>query len=267
MGTSPTILRWAGSKRQLIPTLTDYWQASGATRYVEPFAGSACAFFSIDPESAILGDMNAELIETYEALKQDWEKVYKALISLPQTKEFYYSLRALESSRRSRTFKAARFIYLNRFCFNGLYRTNTSGKFNVPYGNGGVIPARDIFESVGKQLQKTILLNDDFEATLTHVREGDFVYMDPPFSVENTRVFIDYGPSKFSIIDIERLRVQMASLDKKGIKFLVSYLNSNEATLLAEGYFSSKVSVRRSIAGFASDRKESKEVLISNFKI
>jgi DNA adenine methylase len=265
MGISPTILRWAGSKRQLISTIEEYWIASGADRYVEPFAGSACAFFSINPPSALLGDLNGELISTYRTIRSQWQEVYKKVDLFPKTKEFYYDLRKKASQDSDAVSNAARFIYLNRYCFNGLYRTNASGKFNVPYGEKGSIPQRETFRKASYVLRKAELINADFETTLERVRKGDFVYLDPPFSVENTRVFIDYGPEKFSLIDIARLRYEMERIDRIGAKFLVSYLDSQEAELLEPGYKSNRTSVRRSIAGFSSNRRKSDEVLISNF--
>ena len=137
----------------------------------------------------------------------------------------------------------------------------------MPYGDGGAIPEERVFENASKTLRKAELVNADFETTLKRVKTGDFVYLDPPFSVENTRVFIDYGPSKFSVIDIQRLKSKMEMLDKKRIKFLVSYLDSPEAILLEKGFRSQRASVRRSIAGFATNRRKSEEVLISNFSL
>ena len=116
-----------------MPILRTYWKPDH-TRYVEPFAGSACLFFSLDPNRAILGDLNADLISTYIEIKYRVDGVLKALSKFRRSKRQYMELRAVDTAKLSRSFRAARFMFLNRFCFNGLYRTNRLGRFNVPYG-------------------------------------------------------------------------------------------------------------------------------------
>src|SRR5262249_53260973 len=133
---SPPLFRWAGSKRQLIPELRRFW-SSDIVRYIEPFAGSACLFFALRPKRAILGDVNRELIDTYREVKYRPTPVADLLDPLSRSKRTYYKLRRADPSELNAAQKAARFIYLNRFCFNGLYRTNRAGKFNVPYGTTG----------------------------------------------------------------------------------------------------------------------------------
>lgn len=262
---NPTILRWAGSKKQIIPNLSLYWQKSGASRYVEPFAGSARLFFSINPQKALLADINQELITTYNQIKKDWSSVYSLVSSFPKNKKYFYELRSIQPDEISNlNFRAARFIYLNRFCFNGLYRTNSLGRFNVPFGTNGSIPPEINFKTSSKLLKKVRLVSRDFEGTLKEVTRGDFVYMDPPFSVRNKNIFTDYDSSKFGLDDINRLKRWLAKLNKSGIPFLVSYLDSKEADMLAKGFYKNKVSVRRSIAGFTSNRRMAQEVLISN---
>lgn len=262
----PTLLRWAGSKRKLIPQLSRYWNDSGANRYIEPFAGSACLFFSIDAKDGVIGDLNKDLISTYRAVRDSWRKVQKELKKLPVSSDAYYNLRGMNIEGTDAAFRAARFIYLNRNCFNGLYRTNKNGEFNVPFGGAGVLPDAMVFREVSRRLKRVKLIYGDFEKTISQAQPGDFVYMDPPYSVENKRVFIDYDPAKFSLDDIHRLRKCMEVLDKKGIKFLVSYLDSPEANFLKKGFTSKKIEVRRSIAGFATSRKKASEIMITNIK-
>jgi len=126
-------LRWAGSKRKLLPQLLEFTPKDYG-RYVEPFAGSACLFFHLKPRKALLGDINHDLIRTYLEVKYRVKEVVAELEKLNCSKENYYRIRAWQSERLSGPRQAARFIYLNRFCFNGLYRTNKTGQFNVPYG-------------------------------------------------------------------------------------------------------------------------------------
>jgi DNA adenine methylase len=129
-------LRWAGSKRLLLPVLQNFWTARHK-RYVEPFAGSACLFFAIKPAKAILGDLNPELIATYIEVKYRIGAVLDELKKLkPKSKREYKRLRSIDIAALTPPARAARFIYLNRYCFNGIYRTNLLGQFNVPYSGG-----------------------------------------------------------------------------------------------------------------------------------
>lgn len=258
-------LRWAGSKRRLLPILRTYWN-SNHTRYLEPFAGSACLFFSLRPPSAILGDVNGDLVSTYREVKYRPKVIRGQLSRLRRTKREYKRLRALDSRKLSRCFRAARFIYLNRCCFNGLYRTNLNGEFNVPYGGekSGELPSAAHLQECSRRLRTARLVAGDFEVVLRDARRGDFVYMDPPFAVRARRVFNEYHPETFTRGDIARLRLWLERLDRRRISFLVSYAESQEAEILARGFDRKHVVVRRNIAGFARNRSVSHEVLISN---
>lgn len=160
----------------------------------------------------------------------------------------------------------ARFIYLNRYCFNGIYRTNLAGKFNVPYSGVrcGSVPEDDLFEKCSKRLRIARFVNGDFEGVLKHAESGDLVYMDPPFAVRAHRVFRQYDPSTFTHADITRLRGWMERLNAKRINFVVSYAESDEADVLKKNFSYETVAVRRHIAGFASHRAMTNELLISN---
>ena len=174
-------VRWAGSKRQMLSLLRSYWK-SDAT-YIEPFAGSACLFFDIEPEKAVLGDLNSELINSYRVLRDDPESALSALRPIEPTKENYYAIRQQSPEDLMGADAAARFFFLNRHCFNGLYRTNQTGKFNVPFGRTKGNPALDenLLRSASRLLSRAQLLNADFEVTLDKARYGDFVYLDPPY--------------------------------------------------------------------------------------
>jgi DNA adenine methylase len=150
-----SFLRWAGSKRQLLPILTEMI-GQDYERYVEPFAGSACVFFELVPDKALLGDVNAELIHTYIEVKYRVEDVIKQLAQWRKSKKRYFELRALEPESLSPAIRAARFIYLNRCCFNGLYRTNRQGRFNVPYGGkrSGRLPSAETLCAASRALKK-----------------------------------------------------------------------------------------------------------------
>ncbi|HTR25013.1 MAG TPA: Dam family site-specific DNA-(adenine-N6)-methyltransferase [Terriglobales bacterium] len=256
-------LRWAGSKRQILSRLEPFWQ--GAGRYVEPFAGSACLFFRLQPAQAILGDLNRHLISTYRTVRNDADGVYRVLSTFRNSVPQYKRIRSLSPSDLSLVEQAARFIYLNRFCFNGLYRTNLNGEFNVPYGGGksGNLPSLEHLRSCAQVLKRARLVGGSFEKTLRLVRTGDFVYMDPPFSVAARRVFKEYNAAVFTDEDVRTLRLWMEKLASAGISFLVSYAESDEAEYLARNFCRMPVSVKRHIAGGFSKRVRCDEILIN----
>jgi DNA adenine methylase len=259
-------LRWAGSKRRLLPTLQTFWTKKHK-RYIEPFAGSACLFFAIKPPKAILGDLNPELIATYIEVKYRIGAVLKELKGLkPEDKEEYLRLRRIDITKMSPPARAARFIYLNRYCFNGIYRTNLLGQFNVPYSGirCGSVPQDEVFEKCSNRLQHARFVNGDFEKVLAQAEKGDLVYMDPPFAVRARRVFRQYDPSTFTSDDIVRLRSWMERLNAKRINFVVSYAESDEADVLRKNFSCETVSVRRHIAGFSKHRALTNEMVITN---
>ena len=258
-------LRWAGSKKQLVGLMAEYW-TSERTRYVEPFAGSARFFFQLEPPSALLGDLNADLMSMYGAVKATPTELYVALGQWENCKEDYYRARELDPDSLSQIDKAARFIYLNRFCFNGLYRTNRVGKFNVPYGGSktGATPSQEELKAASRLLSRVMLKCADFETTLKGVQNGDFVYLDPPFTTNCKRVFNDYGPQPFGSDDLNRLRKALEKLEEIGAAFLLSYADCPEGRELAQDFKTTEVTTKRNIAGFASRRRVTTELLVTN---
>jgi len=262
-------LRWAGSKRSLIPILRKYWKSSHK-RYLEPFAGSACLFFALKPPQAILGDLNPELISTYLEIKYRLDAVNEELEKLPAAdKTHYQRLRSVSPKALKSAERAARFIYLNRFCFNGIYRTNLKGEFNVPFSGArcGTVPSPEALKKCSTRLRTARLIRGDFEKVLEHAQPGDLVYMDPPFAVRAHRVFRQYDPSTFTHEDISRIREWMDYLTAQKVDFVVSYAECDEANILKKGYDYQTVTVRRNIAGFAAHRAQTNEIMISNFAV
>ena len=189
------ILRWAGSKRAILPKLLEQLP-SRFTQYIEPFAGSACFFFKINPGRAVIGDANVELIETYRVVKDSPKEVSSILKEMPVSKEDYYLVRGIDVSSLKDQERAARFIYLNRFCFNGLYRTNTLGNFNVPFGapKNYNIPLEEDLVRASQALRNARIICADFEKVVkVHARAGAFVYLDPPFYRSSERTFREYN--------------------------------------------------------------------------
>jgi DNA adenine methylase len=261
-----TPIRWAGSKRALLPILKRYWAENPSARYVEPFCGSACLYFELEPAEAILGDINRELITTYRTLRNAPSKVLECVRRYPRTEVQYYRLRRVPPEALSDVEQAARFLFLNRFCFNGIYRTNIAGQFNVPYGK----PKNRATFNFDAMLQASALLKTatlvpgDFATVLNQVGKGDFVYLDPPYAVAKRRVFSQYYADSFSERDLVRLRECLFAMDKKGARFVVSYADSAEGRRLSSDWHYRRVRTRRNIAGFAGDRRHAFELMASN---
>lgn len=258
-------LRWAGSKSKQLPTLLRFWTPD-FTRYVEPFMGSACLFFQLQPKDAVLADINYDLIRTFLAVRDHPQAVSNRLDRIPLGKDSYYSIREQRLSDLDSVDAAARFIFLNRFCFNGLYRTNMAGRFNVPYAPSGTgqLPSRTDLRSVAKALRRCTIEHADFGKIVAQTKLGDFVYLDPPYAVGNRRVFRQYGPSSFGLHDLQRLADDLASMDKRGVKFVLSYASCVEAVEFFRRWPRRKLYIQRNIAGFATHRRRAGEVLISN---
>ena len=190
------LLRWAGSKRRLTATLLRYWSTTH-TRYVEPFAGSAALFFAIQPREAVLGDLNADVIHLLAAVKANPAGVARALARFPRTKRTFLKLRSADPDAMRPTSRAARLLFLNHNCFNGLYRTNQTGQFNVPYSRArrAAMPSRATINAASRALTNASLVHGDFEDVVrTAAVAKSFVYLDPPFFVSSRRVFREYGP-------------------------------------------------------------------------
>lgn len=260
------LLRWAGSKRKLLPQLSNYWSATNR-RYIEPFFGSGALYFSLCPARAILSDLNSELVDMYKTLREDPEGVYSYIEQMEPTKDNYLSWRSMVPANLQPMQRCARFIFLNRNCFNGLFRTNQAGQFNVPFSGQrtGSMPAKNEFLSIAKQLNDAAMICGDFEEiVLKNARKGDLVYLDPPYAQANVRIFSQYGPDVFGLDDLSRLKKMLHILDNKGIDFVLSYAFCEEAEDLFGCWSSEKIDVRRNIAGFAKHRKLVPEVIYTN---
>jgi DNA adenine methylase len=261
------IFRWAGSKRKVLPQLAAFWKPT-FKRYVEPFAGSAALFFRLQPQQAVLGDINSALIETYEIIRDRPDDVHEAVSRIRRGERNYYRIRSQNPSRMGAFGRAVRFVYLNRYCFNGIYRTNRDGKFNVPYAHikPGVIPPIEDFRRSATLLNRAVLRSCDFGQILRSIRKDDFVYLDPPYAVESRRVFREYDRKEFSRRDLERLGDHLSEIDRKGASFVVSYADCREARDTFSDWRLSRLRVRRNVAGFTSARRLATELLVTNLE-
>jgi DNA adenine methylase len=223
------------------------------------------------PKRAILGDANAELIHLYEQVKLDAVGLHQRLVRIPRDAETYYRWRAKDPEKLDSQSRAVRFLFLNRNCFNGIFRTNVAGKFNVPFGAKAGRPIgqldRTDFLRSAEQLSCAELVSGDFSATLRLVRPGDFVYLDPPFAVSTRRLFTQYGKHVFQTSDVERLAAELTRLHKLGVDFLVSYADCAEARRLASAWNARRLLVRRNISGFSAARRDASEWLITNTEL
>jgi DNA adenine methylase len=246
--------------------VANLWAAGSYDRYLEPFVGSAAVFFALRPEDATLSDLNGELIATFRAIRDDPHAVHRHLTKLPFGSDAYYRVRARRLPRRWSAARAARFVYLNRFCFNGLYRTNRDGDFNVPYGKPKTnnLPSAEQLSACATALDRASVHALDFRKALDRVEKGDFVYLDPPYAVKARRVFVEYGAAPFSSDDLSDLADLLMRLDRKGIDFLLSYADCAEAKRAFAAWPRRRLRVMRHVAGFAGARRRHNELYVSN---
>jgi len=260
-------LKWAGGKRWLVDRYAHYLDVE-YQRFIEPFLGSGAVFFKLMPSSSILCDKNIQLIETYASIRDDWEQVERHLKDhhVKHSKEHYYQTRAKKF--QSPYARAAQFIYLNRTCWNGLYRVNLSGSFNVPIGTkNNVIMPTDDFSYVSKLLSATELLAGDFELAISRAGIGDLVFVDPPYTVKhNYNGFVKYNESIFSWDDQLRLRDCVVAATSRGAKVIVTNACHDSIKDIYKGV-GDIVTLSRSsvIGGTGAVRGKYEEVLIKCF--
>jgi DNA adenine methylase len=262
---SKPFLRWAGSKRSLLGELLEHYRRAGG-RYVEPFAGSACLFFAARPSEAVISDLNVELIDTYRELRAHPRLLSRALGEWETDTDTYYAVRALAPDDLSPLNRAARFIYLNRLCFNGLYRTNRAGQFNVPYGQRtGMLPSEGQLYRCSVALRSASLRCGDFAEALSDVRAGDFIYLDPPYARTPHNAYGVYGYGSFSEHDMRRMLETLRMIDDRGATFLFSYADIPAAVEgTPERWRLTRLSAPGRIAASISARTPRAEILITN---
>lgn len=261
-------LRWVGSKKQLINHLLPYCNIK-FNKYIEPFAGSARLFFSLNANNSILSDINCEMMTAYKVIKNNPVGLYNRLVSLNTDKNTFYKIRALKIPLINSLDTAARFIYLNSLCYGGLYRINKNGDFNVPYSNQktGDLPTKKIISNCSEKLQSGTLICDDFENVIhNNLEKGDLVYLDPPYVTTNNKIFTQYIPNSFIIKDINRLKNILNYINENDAYFILSYLDSKEAKSIASIWNYKKFDVNRNIAKSGHNRRTETELIITNIE-
>lgn len=266
-------LKWAGGKRQLLKEIDKYIPLKIST-YYEPFLGGGALLFNLQPKKAIVNDSNYELINAYKVIRDNVEELIQDLEKHKNTSEYFYELRAKdrtsEYSNLSNIERASRLIYLNKTCFNGLYRVNSQGEFNTPYGNykNPNIVNEFVLRAVNSYLNKNDIkfLNGDFEDSLKNIRKGAFVYFDPPYMpISDSSSFTGYTLDGFGTEDQIRLKNLCDKLNERGIKFLLSNSTAPMILELYKDYKIVYVDAKRNINSIGNKRGEIKEILVMNY--
>ena len=248
----------------MLPKLLDLAPAQYA-RYIEPFCGSACYFLALGPRRAILADLNPHLISTYKELRARPLEVASAMATWKPTKQDYLHLRANPSTNP--VVAAGRFLFLNRHSFNGVYRENRKGQFNVPYGgyrNGKLPTATDLL-AFSEALNGARLICSDFEDVISQARSGDFLYLDPPYHYGDARNRGEYGCGAFSELDLDRFIDSVRDASNRGAQILISYNKAHELKKMLKTWRLAYCTTRRSVAGFTKSRRQVREYLLRNY--
>jgi DNA adenine methylase len=256
-------LKWAGGKRWAVAELVRH-APPVFDRYVEPFLGGASLFFALQPQSAVLADVNSELINAYRCVRDRAGDLQRWLRWLEErhSASLYYKIR--DKSGGSAFWRALRFVYLNRTCWNGLYRVNLKGEFNVPIGTKTAICFNDGLSSQAALLQRAELRAQDFETTIATTGRGDFLYVDPPYTVRhNNNGFLKYNEKIFTWKDQERLRLGVEEAKGRGAMVLISNAAHSSVRDLY-GRLGEVIELERSsvLAASSRHRRRESEVLI-----
>lgn len=262
------LVRWAGGKQWLARLGRNLLPPCFKGKYFEPFCGGAALFYALDLAPALLSDLNEELITCYAAVRDDARGVIKLLRGYPHISTYYYRLRSMKA--RTPRHVAARFLYLNRTCWNGLYRVNSKGGFNTPFGrrdNPDLID-RDCLLAAADRLKGVDLLNCDFATAVETAKAGDLVYFDPPYiSGHQNNGFLMYNAHLFSWADQLRLAATAVALASNGIHVLVSNTNHAAVLRLYKGFHYYRVPRRSLIAGQVDSRGVVLEALLSSYPL
>lgn len=264
-------LRWAGGKQKLACALAELApEGNSYRRYFEPFFGGGSVFFKLQPSESFVGDINDDLCNCYEQVKTNVEAVIGKLrhYAKRDSREFYIRIRARSSEAMCKAGRAARFIYCNKAAFNGLYRVNSKGRFNVPYGpsqNGPAIPHADHLKSAASQLSRAVIQAGDFEQLLSEAKQGDFVYLDPPYPPKSSTAFFNhYAPGRFTWKDQERVASVYRELTSRGCMVMLSNAGLKRIIELYKGFRRHRLNVTRWL-GSNGDRYKVHEIVVVNY--
>ncbi len=270
-------VKWAGGKRQILGELKKYMPLQYNT-YYEPFVGGGALLFDLSPKNAVINDYNSELMNVYNVLKDEnkYNKMCKLLNSYEanNSEEFYYEIR--NKDRNKKTFdrlsdynRAARTIYLNKACFNGLYRVNSKNEFNVPYNKKTNVNTYDgenlLTIHMYLNMNNVQILCTDFEKAVEQAQKGDFVYFDPPYDSDK-QIFNSYTENGFGKEEQLRLSEVFKKLDKKGVYVMLSNHNTKYINDLYCDYNIHVIEAKRNINSNGKKRGKVEEVIITNYE-
>lgn len=269
-------VKWVGGKRQIMSSITKLMPKNiKEYTYIEPFVGGGAVLFQLQPKNGVINDFNKELINTYQVIKNNIDELIEDLKTHKNTSDYFYDIRSLDREddfeKLSKVKRASRVLYLNKTCFNGLYRVNNAGEFNAPFGHykNPNIVNEPTLKAVSNYLNSNNIkiLTGDYSEALKLADENSFVYLDPPYHpISEGSNFTGYVQGGFNMYDQVDLRVACDELNKKGIKFLLS--NSASPFILDqyEDYNIEIVKAKRAINSNGSKRGDVDEFLIRNYE-
>lgn len=263
-------LRWAGGKRQIVADLLRLLPHDIGNRlYREPFLGGGALFFALRPNRAVLSDANEHLIKCYEFVRKDWKHVaaYLQQHAGRTSEAYYYKAREQYNKSKYSAAQAARLIYLNKTCFNGIFRVNRKGQFNVPYGwkEPPAIPMATDLRKIADALQGATLRAASFERVLAGASSGDFLFLDPPYPPLNeTAYFTHYTTGRFNRIDQEWLAECVRKADRKGCPFMMTNADTDKIRRLYRGFHFVRIPVTRFVTCEAK-RYQVRELVVTNY--
>jgi len=269
------VLKWAGGKRQLLQEIIKHIPDKYST-YYEPFLGGGAVLFELQPSKAVVNDINEELMNVYLVIRDHVEELIESLRKHKNEAEYFYKIRELDRDKNrynqlSNVEKASRIIYLNKTCYNGLFRVNSQGQFNVPFGsykNPNIVNETTL-RAVSNYFNKAEISFKcgDFEEAVKGARKGSFVYFDPPYDpVSDTSSFTGYDIGGFDKEEQIRLKELCDKLNKKGVKFLLSNSATDFILDLYKDYNITIVQANRAINSKGNKRGKVDEVLVKNYE-
>lgn len=269
-------LKWVGGKRQLMPSIVEHLPKNiNDYKYIEPFIGGGAVLFNLQPKNAIINDFNEELINVYQVIKNNLDELIADLKKHKNEADYFYSIRSLdrngEFKKLTAVKRASRIIFLNKTCFNGLYRVNNAGEFNSPFGrykNPNIVNEPTL-KAVNKFLNNNnIEINSgDYSEILKQADKKCFVYLDPPYHpISESSNFTGYVQGGWNIYDQIDLKTACDELHKRGVKFLLSNSSADFIKDLYKDYKITIVKANRAINSNGADRGEVDEVLIRNYE-
>ena len=270
-------VKWAGGKRQLVPTiLANYLPKNyNLQTYYEPFIGGGALLFSLQPKKAVINDSNAELINCYRIIKNSLDELIEDLKNHKNNEYYYYDIRDWDREKnfksKTEVQRASRIIFLNKTCYNGLFRVNSQGQFNVPFGkykNPNILDIA-VLKAVNKYLNENQvrILNSDFQEAVKDAKRGDFIYLDPPYDpVSETASFTGYDVNGFNKQEQRRLKEVFDDLNSRGCHILLSNAYTEFIEDLYKDYLHTKISAIRAINCNGKKRGKVDEILVKNYE-